>query len=43
MADTLLIYYTFKGRVVSSLNLMNPLKNRETVVRKLAAFAEKLQ
>ena len=29
--------------VVSSLNLMNPLKNRETAVRELAAFAEKLQ
>ena len=29
--------------VVSSLNLMNPLKNQETAVRELAAFAEKLQ
>ena len=30
-------------KVVSSLSLMNPLKNRETAVRELAAFAEKLQ
>ena len=29
--------------VVSSLNLMNPLKNRETAVRELTAFAEKIQ
>ena len=29
--------------VVSGLSLMNPLKNRETAIRKLAAFAEKLQ
>ena len=30
-------------KVVSSLSLMNPLKNRETTVREIAAFAEKLQ
>ena len=29
-------------KVVSSLNLMNPLKNRETTVRELAAFAESM-
>ena len=29
--------------VASSLNLMNPLKNQETAVRELTAFAEKLQ
>ena len=29
--------------VASSLNLMSPLKDREAAVRKLAAFAEKLQ
>ena len=29
-------------KVISSLNLMNPLKNRETAVRELAAFAESM-
>ena len=29
--------------VATNLNLMNPLKNRETAIRELAAFAEKLR